>query len=268
MSVIQLYKTETQPVIEIAKKEHQSDVAAHGHGNFYEIEFVISGGGYCRLNEMEYQAKPGAMFLSTPYDIHSVKNSNACIYCLSFDESSIVPEYQNILFNTKIRYAQFENIHKIITLFELLMKEAENKKDHFTLNNEKNLVNLIIAEFIRTAEIDSNSVPITLIQDIVRYVRIYACEPITLESVSKTFNISSSHLSRLFKKHIGENFKQYLINLRLDRAKTLLSQTEMSVTNVCFETGFLNVGNFLRRFKEEFGVTPNKYRENYKKRGD
>jgi AraC-like DNA-binding protein len=52
----------------------------------------------------------------------------------------------------------------------------------------------------------------------------------------------------------------YLINLRLQKAEIFLMETDMSVTDICFQTGFSNVSYFIRLFSKHYGITPKKYR--------
>ncbi len=244
----------------------QTTVEAHRHTNYYELEFVTSGIGIATINELEIHVTPGDIFFMTPLDVHSFHMDNGDIYVsnLSFSEATILPEYQNILFNTQIRYAHFEDTKAITDIFDLISRETQIN-DHFKSNNINFLVNMILAEFIRVADFENTSAEAhPLILNIVRYVRIHATENITLESVAKSFNISPQHLSRLFKQSLGIGFKQYLISLRLDLAKNLLALTDMSITAVCFDIGFSTLENFIRIFKKNNGITPLEYRKKHK----
>lgn len=270
MPLLVFSKQSNDPAIDISKRVFRnegSNVPSHRHHNFYEIEFIISGTCIYEINGIKYQGKEGSCFLTTPLDVHSVDvlRGKPLIYNIRSLEYFVLPEYQNILFNTKIHSVQFKNTEKICTLFELLLNEFEKRKDHFSEINQKQLLNLIIAEFIRNAKISDTGEKGLLISEIVRYIRIHISDPLTLENVAKSFNLSNAHLSRLFKKHMGTTFKRYIIDLRLDLAKNLLTSTDMPVTSVCYDTGFTSICNFLKRFKEKLGCTPNEYRNLHKK---
>ncbi len=84
---------------------------------------------------------------------------------------------------------------------------------------------------------------------------------ISLEDVSRTVDISSYYFSKLFKEETGENFIEYLTNIRIDQAKRLLQNRELSIKNICVDTGYSDPNYFSRIFKKQVGVTPTEYRE-------
>jgi AraC-like DNA-binding protein len=84
--------------------------------------------------------------------------------------------------------------------------------------------------------------------------------PIRVEELSKLANLSARSLHRLFVRHIGENFRDYLGRLRIGRACMLLVETERSIGVIASETGFSNLSNFNRRFREARQMTPKEFR--------
>jgi two-component system response regulator YesN len=84
---------------------------------------------------------------------------------------------------------------------------------------------------------------------------------ISLDEVSKEVNISPYYFSKLFKEETGENFIEYLTNLRINKAKELLSATDMSMKEICCEIGYSDPNYFSRIFKKNLGVTPTEYKE-------
>lgn len=84
---------------------------------------------------------------------------------------------------------------------------------------------------------------------------------ISLDDVSRSVDISPYYFSKLFKEETGENFIEYLTNLRIERAKKLLQVRDMSIKTVCLETGYSDPNYFSRIFKKQVGVTPTEYRE-------
>jgi AraC-like DNA-binding protein len=84
-------------------------------------------------------------------------------------------------------------------------------------------------------------------------------DPIRLEELCKLANLSARSLHRLFVRHIGENFSDYLGRLRIGRACMLLVETERPSV-IAAETGFSNLSNFNRRFREARQMTPKEFR--------
>lgn len=262
--------------IKITKKElslltHNNFIPPHWHDNYNEIEFIIgiNNHGTYTLNEKKYSIHCGDLFLMTSLDVHSFEWDNTIsLYTIAFDEENLIPEYLNILFNTKIKYAHFDNMEYISNLCNNLLLEDE-KNDHFSENNKKFILNQIFAEIIRNGNITENTFDNydnDLIQKIVMYLRIHIREPHTLSSIAKKFNISPGYLSHFFKDNTGISFKKYIEAQRLALAENMLLNSNETITAICYECGFSTVGNFLKRFKAKFGVTPSQFRERQKQK--
>lgn len=86
-------------------------------------------------------------------------------------------------------------------------------------------------------------------------------EAIDLENIAEEACFSKYHFIRLFKQAYHKTPHQYLVTLRIDYAKKLLSQSECNVTDVCFQIGFESVGSFTTLFKKMNGVTPTEFRQ-------
>lgn len=90
-------------------------------------------------------------------------------------------------------------------------------------------------------------------------------DDIHLTDVARYCGMSDSAFSRFFKKNTGHGFVRYVNRMRVNRACTLLAQTDSPVTEVCFETGFNNLSNFNRQFLSYCGMTPSEYRRQAKR---
>jgi len=85
---------------------------------------------------------------------------------------------------------------------------------------------------------------------------------ITPEEVARRVHMSYSWFRRIFRQYTGFAPSQYLIELRLQRSKELLTNTMLTAQEIAFEVGFENPDYFSTVFKKKIGVTPIKYREN------
>lgn len=85
---------------------------------------------------------------------------------------------------------------------------------------------------------------------------------ISLDEVSKEVNVSPYYFSKLFKEETGQNFIEYLTEIRIQKAKELLSQgNETSMKEICLACGYQDPNYFSRIFKKTVGHTPTEYRE-------
>jgi len=88
---------------------------------------------------------------------------------------------------------------------------------------------------------------------------------ITLEEVSKEVSVSPQYLSRLFKEETSENFIEYLTKIRLDKAKELMKNSNLSIKEICFKVGFADPNYFSHIFKKTEKLTPSEYIKNFNK---
>jgi len=84
---------------------------------------------------------------------------------------------------------------------------------------------------------------------------------ITLQEISKRLNFNYQYLSTLFKKETGKYFSEYLIDVRVDKAKKLLADTNLRVYEIAGMCGYNNNKHFMVMFRKMTGKTPSQYRE-------
>jgi len=78
--------------------------------------------------------------------------------------------------------------------------------------------------------------------------------------LAEEYHISPSYLSHLFKRVTGYTIMEYLTMCRLSMARKLLCETELSITEIVYATGFSDCSNFSRLFKREIGCSPMEYK--------
>jgi two-component system response regulator YesN len=93
------------------------------------------------------------------------------------------------------------------------------------------------------------------------YIRSNYLEPMTLQEVADVVHVSKNYFSILFKKVTGQNFIDFVIHLRIQRAKELLVGTDLKVYEVAEHSGFNDVKYFSKLFKKISMFSPNDYRE-------
>jgi AraC-like DNA-binding protein len=92
-------------------------------------------------------------------------------------------------------------------------------------------------------------------------------KPIRIEDLCTAANLSARSLHRLFTRHLGENVSEYLGRLRIGRACMLLVDTDWPISMVAAETGFSNLSNFNRQFRDSRHMTPREFRRFVVKHG-
>ena len=98
-----------------------------------------------------------------------------------------------------------------------------------------------------------------IIEDIRHYIGEHLDE-VTRSSISEVFYLSPNYLSKLFRKEMGVSLSEYIQGQRMARAKRLLLQTELSISQIAAETGYPSFAHFSKQFKKFVGMTPGEYR--------
>ena len=101
------------------------------------------------------------------------------------------------------------------------------------------------------------SKPIVLSMDYI-YSHIH-CR-ITLKDLANYLRISESYLSKLFQKEIGIPLSQYILNLKIEKAKNLLQYSDYNISDIANYLAFSSQSHFIQVFQKKTGLTPNRYR--------
>ena len=105
----------------------------------------------------------------------------------------------------------------------------------------------------------------SVVGQVVSYVHSHYDGDVNLGLLSDMLHVSSSYLSRIFLQKTGMNFVDFLTEVRIDKAKQLLQDFDLSISEITDRVGFTNAKYFGKVFKRECGVTPSLYRESLKK---
>ena len=93
------------------------------------------------------------------------------------------------------------------------------------------------------------------------YIMEHQTENLRLGQVAQSVNSSPFYFCKLFKKATGLNFTDYLSRIRIERARNLLLNPNLRVSEIAFEVGFQSLTHFNRVFKNTVGQSPTRYRE-------
>jgi AraC-like DNA-binding protein len=103
------------------------------------------------------------------------------------------------------------------------------------------------------------------IEGIMKYINEFYRQQITLDELAAEFNVSKFHLSREFKKYTGYSPNEYVISVRINRAKELLRHTSRTIAEISQITGCGDVNHFIQLFKSRENVTPAVFRRRWNK---
>ena len=92
--------------------------------------------------------------------------------------------------------------------------------------------------------------------------------PWKINEIAESLYLSKSYLQKIYKSYFGKSIIEEMIQFRIDNAKTLLSQTDMTVTEISRECGYSSYNYFVRQFRSCEGVSPSDYRDEQKRKAE
>lgn len=107
----------------------------------------------------------------------------------------------------------------------------------------------------------THGLPKYLLESALDYINTYLGEDLSLEAIAAEVGMSQYYFCRLFKQSIGLAPYQYVIQQRVERAKRLLKQPELSISDIALQCGFASQGHLNLHFKRLVGVTPRHFRK-------
>lgn len=111
------------------------------------------------------------------------------------------------------------------------------------------------------ASTKTNAKTASMLDTALRFIEQNLSEPVTLQDISREVNMSHYHFSRLFKKEFGHSPYEYLLLVRINRAKHLLKTTKEPVKVIAQRVGYYNASTFTAAFTAKVGLSPSEFRK-------
>jgi len=144
-----------------------------------------------------------------------------------------------------------------------LLERCERLKKAETVEELRAMLRQTMAEAERVSDAPASRSSGTdlLMMQAVDFIREHYAGPLTLQQVADRVHLSKNYFCLLFKKHTNQNFIDYVIDLRIRKAKELLKTTDLRIYEVAENAGFNDVKYFSKLFKKITSVSPGEYRE-------
>ena len=153
---------------------------------------------------------------------------------------------------------------------EIMFSNADEirQRIHQTRNSQalQNVIREYLEEILATTREEKNRKQDKLVLLVTDYLRTHFHENLSLNSVADEFHMSSFHLSKMFRKSMKKNFIEYLTELRVKQAKTLLMDGTRTITEVAFMVGYQDSGYFSKVFRKATGLSPREFSESVSKK--
>jgi AraC-like DNA-binding protein len=242
----------------IAVKEKViSSYPTHWH-EFYEIELILSGRGSYVIDGRAHSIKKNMLFFMTPVNFHEVNTEKSEVITLMFMGEACDG---NLLFRLSSLFGSggVSLSDEDAGFLASLMRELKKSTDSGDEDYNSSLIGSILGKISKINSAHTRGF-LTRVQKAMLYIQNNFRNDIRLADIASAADTSPTYLSGIFAKECGVSLKEYISNVRYEYAKKLLEYSDMSITDICFESGFCDYANFERRFKERFQISPSGYR--------
>ena len=246
------------------------------------IELIyVQGGEYTvSIDNDELTAKRGDLLFFRANTIHSIQlisESAGSYYVLKINPSLLFHIFPGrdqmkltspFLFKQRGERAIFYDSdvsEGFKSIFADMIKASRLEESMF-FSTERAYSALLLIEMLEsmlpasTATADVNEKNLSLIHKCVDYINKNYATDISAEECADAVHMSYSYFARLFRAVMGKTFKEYLVSVRLAKAKGILLSTSISVTDVAMACGYSSLSYFIAEYKREFGKTPREER--------
>lgn len=250
--------------------------AEHWHN---ALEIIIGENGYY-VSEIEgttYEIHRGDILLIPPCVTHTLcpqKGCNGFVYLLDIRMLNEIKSAGSVvsMLTSPIIITE-KNNPKLHILATSLLKKMQN--EYFSNNSMRELLVYshlltLLAEIanyhigydgeLLHVRLDKRKEHIDKFNEILYYISLHYKDELTIDKIAKQFGFSKFYFARLFKQYTQFTFCDYLTDQRIKAAEYLLSQPDMSITDIAFQTGFSSISTFDRVFKQRRECSPSEYR--------
>lgn len=256
-------------------KRTESETNYHCH-DYVELMIVKKGQGIFHINGKNYPIKTGDLIILNPGTYH--KSLTTCPqdctteYYIAFSDIHIrglEPNTLPLLNNTIITPMKEVFRQEIFKICASMGKEFQTCRPGRYFMLKAYLIQLILQLLRDQKEIISEAKGCIfespnkkyVVNQMIRYFNEHYHEKISLDQIARNMYLSTFYLSKIFKSETGDTPINYLIELRMEKARELLESTPgLSIQNVAEMVGYDDAYHFSKLFKKHFGAAPTKYR--------
>ncbi|MET3113385.1 AraC family transcriptional activator of pobA [Pedobacter sp. CG_S7] len=256
-------------------KKYQHFHSAHRH-SFYHMVYFTKGSGTQTIDFKQYPVLPGLIYFMTPGQVHSWSFTDEVDgYLINFSEAHFNsflfdPLYlHNFIFFAELSSGAIcvlpeDSWGKINELFEDILKEGENTD----LYSEDMVRILMLKIFIQVARVLNLKHPVhqlsynqTLLYSFKKLIETHFIAYRFPKQYAELLHITPNHLNAATNNHLGISAGQLIRNRVILEAKRLLINMELSVAAISDKLAFNDQSYFVKFFKKNVGVTPDKFRK-------
>jgi AraC-like DNA-binding protein len=238
----------------------------HAHPSY---SFIINGDENCSISigGKIQDSRPGKMTALSPGIVHhEIQQEQFARYTALFVPRELFEnEYLQYEKTVPVFRGREYDVHDNLRIH---IREFMQESEHDLPGRERLLESLSvrithgIIRSIVDCNVESEKVNTRLdIDRVVEYMNSHFQEELAVDDLARVIGLSASHFSRLFKKETGSTPLDFLIDVRLGKARKMLARSDASITDIAFRCGFNSSSHFSFSFNNRFEISPTEYRK-------
>ena len=233
----------------------------------YLLKLTVSGCGMLSYGGKQYRLSPGQFFLIDCQQYQDYRTEPETggwhVVWLHFYGPAAAFYYDAFLQQTDgSPVAGLTANSPVYAMMEQLLRLEPEQSGQLEIDlDAASILTRILTQCILAARQPLQQQIPAIIMQIRAYLAQNYAKKLTLQVLSAQFGLSPCYLQRLFKRYIGQSPTDYLIYLRMNRAKKLMRTTSLSISEISYSVGIENLGYFTRQFRRQEGQTPQQYRK-------
>lgn len=238
---------------------------SHWHEHV-ELHYIVSGTAVFHIDQQLYHVQAGDLIISNRNEMHAGYSTAAPYeaWLLVFDPEDVCAGYldPDVRFRSLIRGDE-----TVRGLLARMLDEYGRRADGYAYLCRGLVMELLVylsrnhrTETLAPRNAAKRRRDLERLTPALQYIEHHYNEPITVAQLARMLCLSTDRLGHLFREGVGQSPLQYINEIRLRKAMSLLSVGEYTVTQVAREVGFADYNHFGRLFRRRYGCTPNQVR--------
>lgn len=226
-----------------------------------EIMYVITGCTTICIDSQEYTLQSGDIAVISPYQIHYSVDSHAKVAFFIFTPDTLIHMKdkltRNILRNPHIKNNTLSNL-TVETLNTVITTHLSDTICYAPNTTVIGMLYILLTDIFEKNELKQHilSKDIESFKPVFKYIDENYTKKISLTSAAKALGFNYYNLSRLFSRYLNISFTEYVNNKRLLLAYTLICNSNKTILEIMYATGYTSERTFYRCFKDYFNMTP------------
>ena len=245
--------------------DHFAYSYVHWH-NEIEILFFTKGKSSISCNLKEIPVKKGDIVIINSKELHTgtLRGYGSAYYCVQLNTAF----FHNLIGREYVIFKNLVRDEECARMFSRIIEQASDHSFSGVIELKKQLYKFFslicarhVSEIISEDDYKKQFCRLDTFNAAVEYINRHYNEDMSVSELANKFFISPSYFSHLFKKNSGKGVIEYVNEVRIARAKSLLESDDTPIGDIALLVGFGDINYFSRKFKELTGVSPSEHRK-------